>query len=53
MAKARAEAKLKRWRDAYAYSERVFLRIVKRLRAVREAQGFNAVCAGAGLVANS
>ena len=41
LAKARAEAKLKRWRESHEYAERVFLRLVKRLRAVREARGLS------------
>ena len=41
LAKARAEAKLRRWRETHEYAERVFLRMVKRLRAVREARGLS------------
>ena len=39
LAKARAEAKSRRWREAHEYAERVFLRMVKRLRVEREARG--------------
>ena len=39
LAKARAEAKLRRWRETHEYAERVFQRLVKRLRAAREALG--------------
>ena len=38
-AEARAEAKLRRWREADEYAERVYLRMVKRLRVEREARG--------------
>ena len=31
---ARAEAKMKRWRETHVYSERVYMRLAKRFRAV-------------------
>ena len=39
LAKVRAEVKLRRWREAHEYAERVYLRMVKRLRVEREARG--------------
>lgn len=41
LAKARVEAKLKRWRETHEYAERVYQRLAKRLRAEREARGMS------------
>jgi hypothetical protein len=39
LAKARAEAKLRRWRETHVYAERICERLARRLRTAREALG--------------